>query len=112
LLPWCFLVGSVVLAPVVWWHAPVGTLGTRPESWWALAYIGLIAGPVGTWCVMQATASLPTLVSSLGFLTTPAVSLILAHFLLHEPFTPDLLLGSALIMGGVGFAAWPARRRG
>jgi drug/metabolite transporter (DMT)-like permease len=110
LLPWCFLVGSAVLAPVVWWHAPAGTLGTRPESWWALAYIGLIAGPVGTWCVMQATASLPALVSSLGFLTTPAVSLILANIFLHEPFTPDLLAGSALIMGGIAFAAWPARR--
>jgi drug/metabolite transporter (DMT)-like permease len=110
LLPWCFLVGSAVLAPVVWWHAPHGTLGTRPESWWALAYIGLIAGPVGTWCVMQATASLPALVSSLGFLTTPAVSLILANIFLHEPFTPDLLAGSALIMGGIAFAAWPARR--
>jgi O-acetylserine/cysteine efflux transporter len=111
LLPWCFLVGSVVLAPVVWWHAPDGTLGTQPESWWALAYIGLIAGPLGTWCVMQATASLPALVSSLGFLTTPAVSLILANVFLHEPFTPDLLAGSALIMGGVAFAAWPNRQR-
>ncbi|WP_428488250.1 DMT family transporter [Rhodopila sp.] len=110
LLPWCFLVGSLVLAPVVWWHASTGTLGTQPVSWWALAYIGLIAGPVGTWCVMQATASLPALVASLGFLTTPAVSLILANVVLHEPFTPDLLAGSALIMSGVGIAAWPRRR--
>jgi len=109
LLPWCFLVGSLVLAPVVAWHAPTGTLGNRPESWWALAYIGLIAGPLGTWCVMQATARLPTLVSSVGFLTTPAVSLILANVFLHEPVTLDLLLGSALIMAGVAFAAWPRR---
>jgi drug/metabolite transporter (DMT)-like permease len=110
LLPWCFLVGSLVLAPMVWWHAPQGTLGHSPSSWWALGYIGFVAGPVGTWCVMEATAKLPTLVSSVGFLTTPAVSLILANVFLHEPFTPDLLVGSALIMVGVAFAAWPGRR--
>jgi drug/metabolite transporter (DMT)-like permease len=110
LLPWCFLIGSLVLAPMLAWHAPNGTLGDRPVSWWALGYIGLIAGPLGTWCVMEATAKLPALVSSVGFLTTPAVSLILANLFLHEPFTPDLLAGSALIMAGVAFAAWPGRR--
>jgi O-acetylserine/cysteine efflux transporter len=109
LLPWCFLIGSLVLAPLVAWHAPHGTLGDSPVSWWALGYIGLIAGPLGTWCVMEATAKLPALVSSVGFLTTPAVSLILANVFLHEPFTPDLLAGSGLIMTGVAFAAWPKR---
>jgi O-acetylserine/cysteine efflux transporter len=110
LLPWCFLIGALVLAPTVWWHAPHGTLGHSPTSSWALGYIGIVAGPLGTWCVMEATAKLPTLVSSVGFLTTPAVSLILANVFLHEPFTPDLLAGSALIMAGVGVAAWPRRR--
>jgi O-acetylserine/cysteine efflux transporter len=109
-LPWCFLVGSAVLAPMVWWHAPHGTFGDSPAAWAALAYIGFVAGPLGTWCVMEATAKLPALVSSVGFLTTPAVSLILANIFLHEPFTPDLLAGSALIMAGVACAAWPRRR--
>jgi O-acetylserine/cysteine efflux transporter len=111
LLPWCFLLGSLILAPMVWWHAPAGTLGARPLSWWILAYIGLIAGPFGTGFVLQATASLPALVSSVGFLTTPAVSLILANLLLGEPITLDLLCGSALIMAGVGCAVWPRRGR-
>ncbi len=75
-----------------------------------LAYIGLIASPFGTWCVIQATATLPTVVSSVGFLTTPAISLILANLLLGEPITADLLAGSALIIFGVGVAAWPTRR--
>jgi len=111
LLPWCFLVASVILAPVVAFHAPHGTIGTAHSAWLALAYIGLIAGPLGTWCVMEATAKLPTVVSSVGFLTTPAVSLILANLVLGEAFTPDLLLGAALIMVGVGFAAWPGGKR-
>ena len=107
LLPWCFAVGAVMLAPLLLWHAPGGTLGAAPGSWAALAYVGLFAGPFGTWCVVQATATLPTVVSSVGFLMTPAVSLALAGLLLGEAFTPDLLLGAALIIAGVGAAAWP-----
>jgi drug/metabolite transporter (DMT)-like permease len=110
LLPWCFAVAAVMLAPLLLWHAPDGTLGARPAAWAALAYVGLIAGPFGTWCVLQATATLPTMVSSIGFLMTPAVSLVLANLLLGEPFTADLLLGTTLIIGGVGAAAWPGRR--
>ncbi len=109
LLPWCFAVGAVLLAPLLIWNAPDGTLGSRPGSWAALAYIGLLAGPFGTWCVVQATATLPTVVSSVGFLMTPAVSLVLADLFLGEAFTSDLLWGAALIIGGVGAAAWPGR---
>lgn len=111
LLPWSFAVSAVMLAPLMLWQAPHGGIGTHPMSWVALAYIGLIAGPFGTWCVIQATATLPALVSSIGFLTTPAISLILANLMLGEPITADLLAGSALIMCGVGFAAWPSRQR-
>jgi drug/metabolite transporter (DMT)-like permease len=110
LLPWCFAVSAVLLAPLLLWHAPHGGIGTQPVSWAALAYIGLIAGPFGTWCVIEATATLPTVVSSVGFLTTPAISLMLANLLLGEPITADLLAGSALIIFGVGCAAWPVRR--
>ena len=110
LLPWCFAVSAVLLAPLMYLHAPHGGIGAQPMSWAALAYIGLIAGPFGTWCVIQATATLPAVVSSVGFLTTPAISLILANLMLGEPITTDLLAGSALIIFGVGCAAWPARR--
>jgi O-acetylserine/cysteine efflux transporter len=111
LLPWCFAVSAVMLLPLLLWRAPHGGIGTGPVSWAALGYIGLIAGPIGTWCVMQATAMLPTVVSSVGFLATPAISLLLANVFLGERFTVDLLVGSALIVGGVGFAAWPGGRR-
>jgi len=109
LMPWCFLLASLLLAPLVLGEAPHGTLGTRPACWLALAYIGLIAGPIGTWCVVEATAKLPTMVSSIGFLATPAVSLLLANLLLGEPLTLDLLSGSALVIGSVAIAAWPGR---
>ena len=110
LLPWCFVLASVMLLPVVMLAAPRGTLAHGTVGWAALGYIGLIAGPFGTWCLVEATMRLPAMVSSIGFLTTPAISLILANRLLGEPFTPDLLLGAALIMAGVASAAWPQRK--
>ena len=100
LLPWCFAVSAVdagaadAVARAAWRHRRAARC---PGRRWR--YIGLIAGPFGTWCVMQATATLPTVVSSVGFLTTPAISLILANLFLGEPITADLLAGSALIIG-------------
>ena len=71
LLPWCFAISALLLAPLVAWHEPDGTIGTIAQSWTALAYIGLIAGPFGTLCVILATAALPAVVSSVGFLRHP-----------------------------------------
>jgi O-acetylserine/cysteine efflux transporter len=111
LLPWCFLVGSITLAPLVAWGAPHGSFGSHAGAWGALAYIGLIAGPLGTWGVMEAAVILPAVVSSVGFLATPAVGILLSNWILGEKITLDLLAGTALILVGVGLAAWPARQR-
>ncbi|MDE2515954.1 MAG: DMT family transporter [Rhodospirillales bacterium] len=107
-LPFSFLLASLVLAPLLIAH-PEGGIGKAPAAWAAVLYIGAIAGPFGTWCVLEATAALPAIVSSIGFLATPAVGLALSNLILGEAFTPDLLTGSTLILGGVALAAWPAR---
>ncbi len=70
-----------------------------------LLYIGLFAGPFGTWCVMEATAKLPVMVTSVGFLATPAAGLLLSTVWLDEGLGPDLVLGAVLILGGVGAPA-------
>ena len=107
LLPWCFGVASLALLPLALGE-PVGRWTGMGIG--AMAFIGLVAGPFGTLFVLQATARLPAMVSSVGFLTTPAAGLLLATLLLGEPLGPDLLLGSGLILSGVAAAAWPARR--
>ncbi len=111
LLPWCFALASLSLLPLVLWEAPHGQFAPGPVAWGAMAYIGFLAGPVGTWCIMEATVLLPTMVTSVGFLATPAVGLVLSNLVLGEAFTLELLAGSALILGSVGIAAWPGRRR-
>lgn len=111
LLPWCFLVGSVALVPVVLGEEPRAVFGEGAGAWGSLAYIGLLAGPLGTWGVMEAAMLLPAVVSSLGYLATPAVGILLSAWILGEPITPDLVGGSVLILAGVGLAAWPGRAR-
>ncbi len=111
LLPWCFLIASLLMLPLVAWEAPRGTLGGGVANWAGILYVGLIAGPLGTWGIVEATIRLPTVVSSVGFLATPAAGLILSNLMLGEPLTADLLAGSALILGGVGLATVPGRAR-
>jgi drug/metabolite transporter (DMT)-like permease len=108
LLPWCFGLATCVLLPLAALHG--GGIGVWPApALGAMGYIGAFAGPVGTWCVMEAAASLPAMVSSVGLLVTPAAGLLLATWWLGEALGVDLLAGTALILGGVGFAAWPRR---
>jgi len=109
LLPWCFALATLVLVPVAVLKSD--TVGTWPASaMWSMAYIGALAGPLGTWCVMQAASTLPAMVSSVGFLMTPAAGLLLSAWWLHEGLGADVLGGSALILLGVACSAWPARR--
>ena len=110
LLPWCFGVATLALAALA--LAEGGDIGVWPApSVGALAYIGVLAGPVGTWCVLAAAATLPAMVASVGLLATPAMGLLLSSWWLSEPLGADLVAGSALILGGVACAAWPGRRR-
>jgi O-acetylserine/cysteine efflux transporter len=109
LLPWCFGAATVFLMPLAVWHG--GGIGTwSATSVWWLVFIGAFAGPVGTWCVMQAAAALPAMVASVGILLTPAAGLAIATLWLGEAFGRDLQIGSLLILGGVACAAWPRRR--
>ena len=111
LLPWCFLVGSLALLPVVAAEEPHAVFGQGAAAWGPLVYIGLLAGPLGTWGVMEAAVLLPAVVSSIGYLATPAVGILLSAWILGEPITADLVGGTVLILAGVGLAAWPGRAR-
>jgi drug/metabolite transporter (DMT)-like permease len=107
LLPWSFALATAALLPIAAWTQPgPGHWGIPALS--AAAYIGCIAGPIGTWCIMQVTSSLPSMVSSIGFLASPALGLLLSAWWLGERLTPDLLIGAALIMVGVVILAWPS----
>ena len=108
LLPWCMGLATLALLPVALLH---GIGHWTPRGLATLSVIGLVAGPIGTWCIMQATSLLPMVVASTGFLATPATGLLLSVLFLHEALTTDLLLGAGLIVCGVLLASVPGRRR-
>lgn len=109
LLPWAFGLASLVLLPFALVLEKPGQWGGGALA--ALLYVGLVAGPIGTWCYLLTMIHLPVVVASVGFLMTPAVGLVLATLWLGELLGMDLLLGTALILGGVGVSVLPTRKR-
>lgn len=103
LLPWCFGIGTLVLAPLALVVEPQG--GIPMAAWPPMLAVGAVAAPIGTWCVIEVGRRLPGAVSSVGFLLVPAVGVILAALWLGEPVGWDMLIGGALIVAGVVLAA-------
>jgi len=70
-----------------------------------LAIVVVFGGPVATWAANSVARALPVLVSSLGFLGVPVVSVALSALLLGEALTLSLVLGGGLILAGLASAA-------
>ena len=103
LLPWCFGIGALMLAPLAQFMEPMGGVGL--SSWPYLLYIGLFAAPIGTWCVIEAGRKLPGAVASVGFLMVPAFGVFVSALWLGEPVGWDVIVGGALIIASVLLAA-------
>jgi len=103
LLPWSFGLGTLVLMPLAILLEPDGGIGR--DAWPHALYIGLVAAPIGTWCVIEATSRLPGAVASVWFLMVPAVGVVVSTLWLGEPIGWDVILGGALIILSVILAA-------
>lgn len=99
LLPWCFGLGALVLAPLALLVEPDGGIGAA--SWPHMLFIGLIAAPLGTWSVVEAGRRLPGAVASVGFLLVPAFGVTLGALWLGEPVGWDVILAGVLIVASV-----------
>ena len=107
LLPFCFALGALVLAPLALWLEPGGGVG--PGALPHALFIGLVAAPIGTWCVIEVGRRLPGAVASVGFLLVPAFAVVLSALWLGEPIWWDVILGGALIVASVALAATGGR---
>ena len=103
LLPWCFGVGTLVLGPLALWLEPGGGIGST--SWPFMIYIGIIAAPIGTWCVIEIGRHLPGAISSVVLLLVPAFGVLVSNLWLGEALGWDVILGGGLIMASVVVAA-------
>lgn len=103
LLPWCFAFGTMVLLPTALVFEPHGGIGRA--SWPHAIYIGFLAAPIGTWCVIEASRRLPGAVASVWFLLVPVIGLVVSALWLGEEIGFDVVLGGALIFVSVVLAA-------
>ncbi len=101
-LPWQMSVATILLGVLALVLEPGGHLDFgQPALWVALAYLGIIAGPAGTWAAVSVARALPPVTASLGMLGTPLLAIASSVVLTGEPITAGLLIGTALIIGGI-----------
>jgi drug/metabolite transporter (DMT)-like permease len=103
LIPWCFALGALAQLPLALLLEPDGGVGIA--SWPHMLFIGLIAAPIGTWCITEAGRLLPGAVASVGFLLVPAFGVLTGALWLGEPVGWDVIIGGALIVASVVLAA-------
>ena len=103
LLPFCFGLGAMVLTPLAILLEPHGGIGRH--AWPHMLFIGLVAAPIGTWCVIEAGRKLPGAVASVGFLLVPTFGVVVSAVWLGEPVGWDVIVGGVLIVASVVLAA-------
>ncbi|CUJ26446.1 DMT family transporter [Achromobacter xylosoxidans] len=98
---WQALLASVVLTALAW-----ATEGAPRVIWssglaWLLGYGGVFGIAVAYWAAVNVNRSLPAGLTALGLLGVPVVGLLCSAALLREALGLSLLLGMALIVGGI-----------
>lgn len=101
LLPWQFALAAQVLLPTAAALEPAGGMTLTAHSIGALAFLGVFGGPLATWAANSVSRALPVLVTSIGFLGVPLVSLALSALFLGEAVTLRLVLGAGLILAAL-----------
>ena len=101
-LPWQMSVATILLWLLALVIEPHGYLDfARANLWIALPYIGVFAGPAGTWASVSLARALPPVVASLGMLGTPLLAILSSMVLVNEPVTRPLALGTLLVIAGI-----------
>ena len=101
LLPWQMLLATVILVPLAWFVVGPPAFDWTPRLAALFAYAGLPGSALAYWASAMAGLRLPAATTSLGLLATPVVSVALATLWLGERPGASLLVGVALILGGV-----------
>ena len=83
---------------------------SQPNLWIALFYIGVFAGPTGTWAAVSVARALPPVTGSLGMLGTPLLGIASSVVLVGEQVTFSLMLGTALVIGGIAIVIFDRSR--
>lgn len=98
---WQALLASAVLAAVAWATEGAPRVAWSPALAWLLGYGGVFGIAVAYWAAVNVNRSLPAGLTAIGLLGVPVVGLLCSAALLREALSLSLLLGMALIVGGI-----------
>ncbi len=107
---WFANVGAVITLTVLTLIAGWPFLGYSRPTYAAMIALGFISQVAGVSAIAWATGHLPASFVSVGLLSQPVMTAILAFVLLDEGFTPMQLIGGLLILTGIYLAATAQRR--
>ena len=108
LAPWQMLVAAALLwlaAMAVEGHPP--TIAARGIA--SLAYAGPVATALGYWAIVEAGRHLRAGTISMGLLATPGLGVMISALTLGERVTGGLVVGMALVAGGIRLVAVDSR---
>ena len=101
LVPWEMLLATAVLTPLAMVIDGTPATGWDGRRLALLLYAGIPGTAVAYWATAAASRALPAVTTSLGLLTTPLVSTVVATLWLREPVPLSLIAAFVLILGGV-----------
>lgn len=106
LLPWQFLLGSVILIAAALFFEGTPTI---PRSWdfaAIMTFNGIAATAFSFWAFIQAARILPANTTAMGSLGVPVVGIISSVLILDEHVTTVMMLGAGLILCGIALFTW------
>lgn len=99
------VIGLAVLAPFYWWeHVYVRPVPLAPETFWAVAYLSVVASVIAYMAYNRAVEILGPNVAGLTSYLLPVFGVTLAILLLGESFRLFHAVGIALLLTGVYLA--------
>ncbi len=99
------IIGLAVLAPFYWWeHVHVRPVPLAPETFWAVAYLSVVASVIAYMAYNRAVEILGPNVAGLTSYLLPVFGVTLAILLLGESFRLFHAAGIALLLTGVYLA--------
>ena len=96
------LLSGSVLCVVLWMGGQFTPLTEIPAGvWGGIGYLTLFGSLIAFSCFLYALKHLPAEQVSIYAYINPIVALFISHFTMGEAITPLLLLGTAIVIGGV-----------
>lgn len=110
MVPWQFLVASILSIPLCYMNGSMPSIQWTVTLTGAVLFLSVIATAFGFWGSVVIAKELPPITTSLGLLGVPFLSLILSHYILHEPITFEKLLALIFILAALGISVYDDSR--